>query len=615
MPLYQNQNSHSVHLTGPDGKVLTLKSRQIVSLSEYFEVYRQRGFITLLSESPTSKVPPPTHNMPQRLVRHTPARPIRAVNNQKHAESPVPRKIINSSSLKRTPRIVGASQRTNDSLKKDNNRIWYPVSNNIGVGILSYNRIESLRRCVNSIERYSDLNSTTVFISDDGSTDPNLLKYLDELKTNTNFVVLKNEKRIGIAGNSNRLLRALSRFKYGIMLNDDIEILRPHWESFYIDGLEKTGFHHFAFRQEGVFNAQLGQKVVVNGQNLYRVTEKPHGACLAFTNHYVKTVGAFNEEFGQYGLEHVDWSEKGAYYELQPVGFYDLEGSDRYVKLHSDASSVKNKSELLNNARKIYEQQKGKPCAFTESSDIPSISVVIPFREQERSESLDTVINNIRAQKFPQIDIILVEEDSTQKIDVSKYYPIRYVNVGLKGSHEFNKSKAFNLGVLAAESNFILMHDADMLAINHYIQDIHNILQIEESCHIGATVLYANKESTATINTSKRVEEPVMERVVSYYEGGSLACHKDVYWRVGGHNEDFYGYGCEDCDFFARLSKGSKFCNHRTHNLLHLHHGRSDSFNECHIKNKVLFKHLESLTIEQRISLQRDQLRKAGYIR
>lgn len=609
MPLYQNQNQHSVHLTGPDGKIITLKSRQIVNLPDYFESYRQRGFISALSDN-NKKAP----EIPRQVVKPTQLQS----QLQRNIKKPlVTSRIIRSQIAQPRPnKIVGSNHRISEALVKDNNRMWYPISNNIGVGVLSYNRVESLRRCLNSIEKNTDLNTTTVFISDDNSTDPAVIKYLDDLEINqSNFVIIRNNVRLGVAGNSNRLLRALSRFNYGFLLNDDIEILKPFWENYYIEGLQRTGYHHFVFRQEGIYNAKIGTKHSVDGVDLYKVTEKPHGACLAFTNKYLKTVGAFNEAYGEYGMEHVDWSEKGSAYGLQPDGFYDIAGSEDYLKLHNDASAIKHKNDSLNKAKALYETERYKKCEFTDSSLIPSVSVVIAFREQDRNESLVSVVNNIRAQKFPNIEIILVEEDVDSKVEIDRLSPITYARVPLDTPHEFNKSKAYNLGVQIATSQYIVMHDADMLAINHYLYDVYNVLQTNESCHIGATVLYANIDSTNQINNTRRVFEPVMERVVSYYEGGSIACRKDIYWKVGGHNEDFYGYGCEDCDFYARLMLGSRMHNHRKHNFLHLYHGRSKSFHECHMTNKEIYRKLETLSINERIARQVAQMKEAGYIK
>ena len=49
MPEYINHNSHPVHLTGPNGEVIKVASRQKVVLSDFFDRYRQRGFIRLVT--------------------------------------------------------------------------------------------------------------------------------------------------------------------------------------------------------------------------------------------------------------------------------------------------------------------------------------------------------------------------------------------------------------------------------------------------------------------------------------------------------------------------------------------------------------------------------------
>ena len=147
-----------------------------------------------------------------------------------------------------------------------------------------------------------------------------------------------------------------------------------------------------------------------------------------------------------------------------------------------------------------------------------------------------------------------------------------------------------------------------MLVINGYTAEVSDILDENDSCHLGSTVVYADKDSTDIVNSSGEVVDPVFERVVGYYEGGSLACTKETYWRIGGFNEDFWGYGCEDCDFYDRMSKGSKYFDSRTYNLLHLHHGRSDGWCDHHDVNIATYEKLKTLTMKQRIDLQVSQV-------
>jgi len=260
MPEYINPNPFTVQLIGPNGETVKVRSQQKIVLDDYYDKYRARGWIRLVSE--VSKTPHVSHAVKPKsvqakiqLTRTSRKRILPPVHQQpkpkKDNEPDVRRaqKIAKAREVRREgkqPRIVnrsggntkiiGRPVRSVDATKllqknlKDNP---YPISNGIGVGILSFNRHDCLRRSVEAMMRHTDLRRTTVFISDDGSTEPKTIQYLKELQKNQHFVVIRNEKRLGVAGNSNRLLRCLSRFKYGILLNDDVEVLREGWEKLY----------------------------------------------------------------------------------------------------------------------------------------------------------------------------------------------------------------------------------------------------------------------------------------------------------------------------------------------------------------------------------------------
>lgn len=653
MPEYINHNGYTVHLTGPDGQVIKMKSRQKMILSEYFDRYRARGFIKLSSDHQSPKVNTTVIKTQARLALNKPMqkppippiadstpKPLTQDNQHVIMEQRKKRRIdafairqslkqakqamekVGNQSLFDKPqsadkrRLVGREVKCNPNEFLVNNltQFNYPISNNIGIGILSFNRVDSLRRCVESIIRNTDLQSTTVFISDDGSDDPSVLAYLNELKTNGNLVVITNEKRIGIAGNSNRLLRCLNRFKYGILMNDDVEVLHKGWEDFYVRAFKLTGMHHFIFRQEGVYGAKAGERKSIHNVNLLGVTEKPQGAVLAFTNKMLSDCGYFDEDYGLYGMEHVDWSSKVYEFNLQFPGYYDVDGSHKYFKLHNDSSAVSDRTTLLKQARDKFENRKRSKCLPSDNSKVAAVSYIIPFRNvANRTDAIRTVVNNIRAQKFPVIDIHLIEQDDNSKISLYEYEPINYSMVRT-GNPLFNKSRAFNVGVTAAEHEIIIMHDADILAPQFYTALINNILSEHEACHIGKTVVYANEQSSNMIAATARVDPDVVcNRVVGYYEGGSLACKKENYWRSGAFNEDFWGYGCEDCDFFARLKSTSNWYEERTIDFLHLHHGRVKDWSKHHDVNKTLETKLRLMTMGERINLQYDQMKSLGY--
>ncbi len=495
-----------------------------------------------------------------------------------------------------------------NNLEKSN----FPISNGIGVGILSYNRANSLRRLINSIVNHTDLRGTTIFVSDDGSGDPATLPLLEQISHNV--VVLKNPEQIGIAGNTNRLLRCLSRFKYGLILNDDVEVLRKGWEGFYFKHMQRSGLHHFLYREVGVYGAKKGDRADVNGVPLWKVMDKPHGAVMAFTNKMLKKVGFFDERFGLYGMEHVDWSQRAWELGLQQPGFYDVDKSDQFFKLHSDTCALAGRTQHLTEARKKFADRKPSYVKPSDRTRVPELAFVVPFRNVDRADAIITVMNNIRAQRFPVVQIVATEHDSASKVDLSLFEPIDHYLLSCVPNQLFNKSKIFNLGVSKVTAPIVVLHDADMLVQGHYAQRVANTLKNCESCHLGGAVMYANKASSDLINTSGIVDNNIVcDRVVGYFEGGSLACKTPIFWRVGGLNEDYNGYGCEDCDFYARLSGGSKWVEDRVFDFLHLWHGRVDGWNQHHEKNKKLENELKRKTINTRIALQHRQLRAAGY--
>lgn len=617
MPTYINPHRYSIQLTGPHGEIIIIKSKEVKSLSEYYDKYRKRGFIQLVSQD--QPAPP---SITKKIIKSKQLLPKSQLQSQR---SPKPQlqyhrpknKIIKSilgSKATTTNKIVGKSVPAGNELNVTLSQKIYPISNNIGVGILSYNRGKSLSRLISSIINYTDLGKTTIIISDDNSTDHDTIKYLNMLQEDKRFLVLRNNERGGVATNTNRLLHCLSRFKYCMLLNDDVEILTRGWDHFYRDAMIDLDMHHFIFRQSGIYGAKEGEHINFKNRILSVVHEKPQGAILAYTNQMYKAVGDFNPIYGRYGMEHVDWSMKAWEFDLQKPGFYDVKDSDKFFLLHNEQSAVEDRNALLLEARKTFELRRVKE-KHQAIIDLPALSYIIPIRNRNRTSAIETVINNVRAQKFPIIDIIVSEYDHMSYVDHDKIKPCIYHLTKSTDRDLFNKSIAFNQGVLRNKYKFMILHDADMLMPSDYTNAIYDILQQHESCHIGNRVLYTDQQSAEYINNANVVDGNVkIERIVGYFEGGSLATRSNIYWQIGGFNEDYWGYGCEDCDFYARLSGCSNFYNNRTFDLIHLWHDRTDGWNNHHAENRKLESKLRQSSLVDRIALQRIQLKQKGYL-
>ena len=55
-----------------------------------------------------------------------------------------------------------------------------------------------------------------------------------------------------------------------------------------------------------------------------------------------KIVGYFDENFGKYGMEHVDWSHRVSMSKIQPAGYHDVDGSELFFKICNHESAVTN---------------------------------------------------------------------------------------------------------------------------------------------------------------------------------------------------------------------------------------------------------------------------------
>jgi GT2 family glycosyltransferase len=627
MPMIEfvNPTGHSIVLAGPNGEQIHLKKFERRTMSDYFKKYAPRylKIIKMVNTPPAQPrqfARPPIIN-PTQIRREAPTtRPTVTQQTSTRQNKPVIVK-IKQSPVQRIVRsqIVGrtamVAERATAYYRDLMSRIKVSISNDIGVGILSFNRKDSVSRLVESIRKFTDLSKTTVFISDESTDAPTK----DYIRTIKDMVVLDNPNRLGVAGNTNRLLRCLERFRFKLILNDDVEIIASGWENLYSYAMNVTGYHHFCMRQPGICGATISDGIIqdIKGIKVQTIQEKPQGAIFAYDNVAHNTVGYFDENFGTYGMEHVDWSNRVCISGIQPHGFHDVIGSEHFFKLHSDKSAVEDRVKYLASAKKIFESVRdNKSRVYISPSDksiVPTVSYIIPFRGIDRGSAIKVVLQNIKAQLFPAIEIVMAEQDSDTRISIPEFNSVKYVLA--KANLPFTKALAFNLGSSKTTSKFLILHDADMLVQDDYTQFMYNLLQNHDGVHVGKSVLYLSNDATnRVVSTQKMANDLRMDRSVDYFEGGSLGCRRDIYINIGGFCEDFVGYGNEDCEFFDRLAKSCRFYNTRTYDFIHMWHGRTPGWKECHEKNKLIEGRLKRMAIQDRVAYIKRAIVKYGLI-
>lgn len=179
-------------------------------------------------------------------------------------------------------------------------REWEGSSLTLGIGIITYNRLPILQRCVANIARHTRL-PYTLMIADDGSEDDTV-----PWARGQDISVVTGPRR-GVAWNKNRALYYLQMYTECdpiLLFEDDTWPLTEGWETVWIAAARRWQHVNYGY----AFNPQ-----VVPGSG---TAEDPYqlpafgGHCTITTRRALEEVGFLDSRFLGYGWEHVEWTHR-----------------------------------------------------------------------------------------------------------------------------------------------------------------------------------------------------------------------------------------------------------------------------------------------------------------
>ena len=468
-----------------------------------------------------------------------------------------------------------------------------------GFAITSTDRPDCLSKLLFTIQRWSK-NLNNIYVFDDSSMykDKN-----EEICRKYGFpLFIDTGKRIGISANTNKCIEYMyNKFPYFLVMNNDVEIIRGGWETFYLNAMKITGIHHFCFRQYGLFGAcQMGHAKTSNSKpdvlhdvkGIKIATIKDYfsnGVILTFDTKLVDKVGYFDEElFPSYGRGHNDYTNRVSMSGIQAPGIHDVYGSNEYFKVSKTESVTpskkrredflkadKNYKSVCNDNTRIYisspirKQQYPKKTSHTNPYTISNnqlnfskneeISIILTaYKTQDYiEEALDSIENQTYFKNNNNYEILLGVDGCFETLEKVKSIRHKYRNLRV-----FMMDK--NVGTYVTSNTMlslckydnIIRFDTDDIMFDHMVDTVMLYLKTYDYIRFGFCDFYDT------------IKETKPRKLKAF---GICAYNRSVIKKVGGYKS----WPCSaDVDFYNRVEKS---CNVKLVNEILFYRRRHDN--------------------------------------
>jgi peptidoglycan/xylan/chitin deacetylase (PgdA/CDA1 family)/glycosyltransferase involved in cell wall biosynthesis len=207
----------------------------------------------------------------------------------------------------------------------------------VGIGVLSYNRPASLRKCLDSLFENLALEARVAVNFDLWNSE------FEAIAAHYPIDAINGPSR-GIACANNRLMQFFDGYDALFLVQDDVRFLRPEWLEEYLRGLRAVPYLAFFDpyypqdpdrpRHFKVNYFKQRRRVVRDGVKFWLCHKSPQGAFQAIGRECMERVGHFDTGFGQYGIEHHDYWLRVCNAGLCPAEhFYDIERSPELLSI------------------------------------------------------------------------------------------------------------------------------------------------------------------------------------------------------------------------------------------------------------------------------------------
>jgi hypothetical protein len=185
----------------------------------------------------------------------------------------------------------------------------------------------------------------------------------------------------------------------------------------------------------------------------------------------------------------------------------------------------------------------------------PVVSFILGHRGADRMPHLLATLSTILAQDDCPMECLVVEQSSAPELDGHLPTGVRHLPLRPPvPDMPYSRAWAFNVGAREARGRILVFHDNDVLVPARYATELRRLVgQGFEGARLQRFVFYLSRHETEPIlRGAGRLDHTTPEVVRQNCEGHSVALTRDAYFRIGGHDEGFVGWGGEDNEFFDR---------------------------------------------------------------
>lgn len=224
-----------------------------------------------------------------------------------------------------------------------------PMTNHIGIGLTTHNRNEVLKKSISFHKKHLPKGAKLVVVDD-----------ASDVRVKSDF---RFEHNAGIAAAKNKCLELLEGCEHIFLFDDDTWPIANDWHLPYIE----SGIKHLSFTFPFLVSGRANGRKLIGYKYGLNEYASPCGCMLYIHRDVIYSIGGFDVDYPQWGMEHVDYSNRAFNMGLTPARYLDVKNSldlfyslDHYQEVTGSVSRNVRKYTIPENKARFKRNERSK---------------------------------------------------------------------------------------------------------------------------------------------------------------------------------------------------------------------------------------------------------------